>query len=100
VNFLFPFQLISFVSRPDRGQIVFKKRARLLVTETFFDAFFERVQTTVLSYLSRTPINSFDAAWSRLAAIADGPAKKADLMITFEAKRGDVAFSYGGDDGY
>jgi hypothetical protein len=29
-----------------------------------------------------------------------GPAKNADLMITFEAKRGDVAFSCGGDDGY
>jgi hypothetical protein len=44
VNFLFPFELISFVSRPDTGQIALKNRARLLVTKTFFNAFFERVQ--------------------------------------------------------
>ena len=48
VNFLFAFQLIAFVSRPDMGQIVFNNRARLLVTKTFFNAFFERVQATML----------------------------------------------------
>jgi len=46
VNFLFAFQLISFVSRPDNSQIAFKKRARYLVTKTVFNAFFERFQTT------------------------------------------------------
>ena len=50
VNLLFAFELISFVSRPDNGQITFQNRARLLVTETFFDAFFECVQTTLWSY--------------------------------------------------
>jgi len=45
VNFLFAFELISFVSRPDNGQIVFKNRASLLATKTFFNTFFERVQT-------------------------------------------------------
>jgi len=54
VNLLFAFELISFVSRPDNGQIAFQNRARLLVTETFFDAFFERVQTTFSSYSSQS----------------------------------------------
>jgi hypothetical protein len=54
VNLLFAFELISFVSRPDTDQIVFKNRAKLLVTKTFFNAFFERVQTTFLSYLSQS----------------------------------------------
>jgi hypothetical protein len=59
VNFLFAFELISFVSRPDNGQIAFINRARLLVMETFFDAFFERVQTTFSSYSSQSAkINS------------------------------------------
>ena len=48
VNFLFAFELIPFVSRPDKGQIMFKHRERLLVTKTFFNAFFERVQATML----------------------------------------------------
>ena len=48
VNFLFAFELLSFVSRPESGQIVFKNRARLLATKTFFDAFFERVQNSIL----------------------------------------------------
>ena len=48
VNFLFAFELISFVSRPDKGQIMFKHRESLLVTKTFFNAFFERVQATIL----------------------------------------------------
>ena len=52
VNFLFALELISFVSRPDNGQIAFQNRARLLVTETFVDAFFERVQTSFLSYFT------------------------------------------------
>ncbi len=50
VDFFFAFELISFVSRPDTGQIAFQNRARLLVTETFVDAFFERVQTAFSSY--------------------------------------------------
>jgi hypothetical protein len=54
MNLLFAFELISFVSRPDNGQIAFQNRARLLVTETFFDAFFDRVQTTFSSYLSQS----------------------------------------------
>jgi hypothetical protein len=54
VNLLFAFELISFVSRPDNGQIAFQNRARLLVTETFFDAFFDRVQTIFSSYLSQS----------------------------------------------
>jgi hypothetical protein len=48
VNFLFAFELFSFVSRPDSGQIVFKNRARLPMTKTFLNAFFERVQTLFL----------------------------------------------------
>jgi len=56
VNFLFATELNSFVSRPDSGQIVFKNRARLPMTKTFFNAFFECVQTLFSSYLSRTPI--------------------------------------------
>jgi len=48
VDFLFAFQLISFVSRPDNGQIVFKNRARPLTTKTFLNTFFESVQTTIL----------------------------------------------------
>jgi hypothetical protein len=54
VNFLFAFELISFVSRPGNSQIVFKNRARLLVAKTFFNAFFERVQTTFSSYSSQS----------------------------------------------
>jgi hypothetical protein len=54
VNSLFASQLISFVSRPHTSQIVFQNRTRLLVTETFFDAFFERVQTIFPSYLSQS----------------------------------------------
>ena len=54
VNLLFAFELISFVSRPDNGQIAFQNRARLLGTETFFDAFFERVQTKLSSCLSQS----------------------------------------------
>ena len=49
-DFLFAFELISFVSRPETGQIAFQNRASLLVTETFVDAFFERVQTAFSSY--------------------------------------------------
>ena len=56
VNFLFAFELNSFVSRPENGQIMFNNRARLPLTKTFFNAFFERVQTLFSSYLSRTPI--------------------------------------------
>jgi hypothetical protein len=40
MNFLFAFQLISLVSRPDSGQIAFKNRARRFVTKTFLDAVF------------------------------------------------------------
>jgi hypothetical protein len=58
---LFAFELISFVSRPDMGQIVFKNRARLLVTKTFFNPFFE-LQTAFSCYFAETLINSFDAA--------------------------------------
>jgi len=51
VDFLFAFELISFVSRPDTGQVALQNRARLLVTETSVDAFFERVQTVFSSYV-------------------------------------------------
>ena len=54
VNLLFAFELISFVSRPDNGQIAFQNRARLLQTETFVDACFERVQTAFSSYSSQS----------------------------------------------
>jgi hypothetical protein len=47
MDLLFAFDLIPFVSRPDSGQIVFKKRARRIVTKTFFNALFERVQTII-----------------------------------------------------
>jgi hypothetical protein len=39
VNSLSAFQLFLVVSRPDPSQIVFKNRARLLETKTFFDVF-------------------------------------------------------------
>src|SRR4029453_6552008 len=58
VNSLFASQLISFVSRPHTSQIVFQNRTRLLVTETFFDAIFERVQTTSRLIYPKAPINS------------------------------------------
>jgi hypothetical protein len=54
VDFLFASELISFVSRPDTGQIAFQNRARLLVTEPFVDAFFERVQTAFSYFIENT----------------------------------------------
>ena len=55
VNLLFAFELISFVSRPDNGQIAFKNRARLPATKTFFNAFSKRVQTPILvSFIENT----------------------------------------------
>jgi len=54
VNFLFAFELISFVSRPNTGQIAFINRARRLVTKTLFNAFFERVQKRFSSYSSQS----------------------------------------------
>jgi hypothetical protein len=85
MNFLFAFQLISFVSRPDMGQIVFKNRARLLVTKTFFNPFFERVQTRCSSYFIETPINSLDAAWSNLDKKANSPVfELARVLVRFD----------------
>jgi hypothetical protein len=58
VNSLFASQLISFVSRPHTSQIVFQNRTRLLVTETFFDAFLSASRQYSRLIYPKAPINS------------------------------------------
>jgi hypothetical protein len=58
VNFLFAFELISFVSRPDTSQIAFQNRARLLVTKTVFNPFLSASRQHSRLIYPKAPINS------------------------------------------